>query len=106
MAPAGKEYAFPRGCWLGFDEREQIGVELTRIQADKQGSIRRARLQPCRTEPQPVRALAPEVRVSMLRPEQNLLCNDRTSAAKAAHEREVDGTAEAVPFVQRLAVET
>jgi hypothetical protein len=29
--------------------------------------------------------------------------NNRTSAAKAAHARAVYGTAEAVPFVQRLA---
>jgi hypothetical protein len=49
-------------------------------------------------------SLAPEVRVSMLRSEQNLPCNDRTSAAKAVHAQEAYGTAEAeaVPFVQRL----
>jgi len=29
MGPAGKEYAFPRGCWLRINEREQIAVELT-----------------------------------------------------------------------------
>jgi hypothetical protein len=40
----------------------------------------------------------------MLRSEQNLPCNDRTSAAKAVHAQEAYGTAEAeaVPFVQRL----
>jgi hypothetical protein len=39
----------------------------------------------------------------MLRPEQNLPCNDRTSAAEAVYAQKVYGTAEAVPFVQRLA---
>jgi hypothetical protein len=38
----------------------------------------------------------------MLLPEQSVPCNNRTSAAKAAHAEEVYGTAEAVPFVQRL----
>jgi hypothetical protein len=51
---------------------------------------------------QPMRALALEVRVSMLRSDHNLPCNNRTSAAKAAHAQGVYGTAEAVPFVQRL----
>jgi hypothetical protein len=32
----------------------------------------------------------------------NLRCKNRTSAAKAVHAQEVHGTAEAVPFVQRL----
>jgi hypothetical protein len=36
----------------------------------------------------------------MLRPEQNLPCKNRTSAAKAARSQEVYGTAEAVPFVK------
>ena len=38
----------------------------------RKGPVRRARLQPCRTKPEPARALAPEVRVSMHRHEQNL----------------------------------
>jgi len=46
-----------------------------------------------------------EVRVSLLRSERNLSCNNLTSAAKAAHAQEVYGTAEAVPFVQNWAVE-
>ena len=39
----------------------------------------------------------------MLRSEQNPPRNNRTSAAKAVHAQEDYGTAEAVPFVQRLA---
>jgi hypothetical protein len=46
--------------------------------------------------------IAPGVGVSMLRSEQNLPCNHRTSAAKAVYAQEVYDTAEAVPFVQRL----
>ena len=72
----------------------------------RKGMVRRARLQPCRTEPQPLRALAPEVRVSMLWPEQNRPCKNRTSAAKAAHVQEVYGTAQAVPFVHGCLIRT
>jgi hypothetical protein len=51
---------------------------------------------------QPVRALASEVRVSMLSSEHDLLRNNRTSAASKAHAREAYGTAESRALLRKI----
>ncbi len=66
--------------------------------------VRRARLQPCRTRIELMRALAPGVRIFVIPRALGRLetaAKSRTSAAsKAADSLELNGTAEAVPFVE------
>ncbi len=75
----------------------------TAEEAAKKCFVRRARLQPCRTRIEWMRALAPGVRFFVIPRALSRLetpAKSRTSAAKAAYSLELYGTAEAVPFVE------